>query len=531
MYINNNFFENKMDAYTDSFDRIKENFASGARNTYEGLLVSYGDKTAYYKLSGTDVIGRVHVKDFSFNHISFNDFAPPARIPVVIKEIFDDKITLSTIPSFGSFGENIERFEISEGKQLVGFATKQVSFGIMVMLAANLTTLIEAPSNIVNSFVTVEVSSIIPSKNKIKARFLGVTTEQNPFADGFDAFITPHPLPDFIDVNAFMVSNRPGRRTENTACESSEVEKEVEPPSFEFDSTDSLFRTITEYTEVMNFDSVSMNNRSVAWGIETGDIDQELTDIAKTVDLMKFATSNHLKQYLFLTTRKTYSNSQIQRKLTKLVNYRILRRSWFSSPKDTEKRTPYVYCRGSEFKRVSTYLSHHSQIPQSQMPAIDVKGRLAANQLMIGLVRAFPGIELIANYKHEETGPKYLFSRYVLRKSDGSAIYPGSVRNSAEDEEHTLRKLERYNDILTDNDIVILTCENEQHLAHVEKLLATTRTCKFSVRLITDLECYDVEKLTELTTISNAHPTTTSASAKQSSLFGFLTKLGIPGII
>ena len=531
MYINN-FFENEMNAaYTDSFDRIKEDFVNGTRNTYDGVLVSYGDKTASYQLSGTDVIGRVHVKDFSFNHISFNDFAPPARIPVVIKEIFDDKITLSTIPSFGSFGENIERFEISEGKQLVGFATKQVAFGVMVMLAPNLTTLIEAPSHIVNSFVTVEVSSIIPSKNKIKANFLGFS-EHNPFADGFDAFITPHTLPDFVDANAFTVTNRPGRKTEDTACESSEVEKEVEPPSFEFESTESLFRTV-DYTEVVNFDSVSMNHRSVAWGIETGDIDQELTDIARAVDTLKFTTSNHLKQYMYITTGKTFSNAQLQRKLTKLVNYRILRRCWFSSPDETEKKTPYLYCRGSEFKRVSTYLSHHSHIPQSGMPAIDIKGRLASNQLLIGLIRAFRGIEFLANYKHEATGPKYLFSRYVLRRSDGIALYPGSVRCSAEDEEHTLRKLERYNDILGLNDIVILTCENEKHLAHVEKLLEE-HEFKFHVRLITDLECYDSEKLNCLTTVISDSHSSSSATAKTSAKKGLIgsliSKIGFTGI-
>jgi hypothetical protein len=475
------------------------------------------------------VAGKLNIQDYCFNYISFAEFPPPHTLPVVIKNIQSDgTILLSSIPSFGSFSDNLQMLDITPEKTLVGYATKQVDYGIMIMLAPNACTLIQAPSTILHSVVRVSISIVNQERNKVKARFIGISDLKPPFVDGFEEYVTED-LPDWVDLDEFVAENRPGSKAKTSCCEQiTETGRDLEPPSFELESTDSLFRTITDYREIITFEKIPFKKK-LEQGIERGIITQEHTDIARAVDTLKWTTSHHLAQFMYLRTAKLFSKAQLLRKLNTLVEYGVLRRCWFSSSDNTDKRTPWIYCRGSEFYKISPFLSHHSYIPQSGLDAPDVKRRLAANQLTIGCLLAFPGIELLPNHKHEATGSKPLFSRYVLRMPNGVSLYPGSIRATTDDEEKAFRKLENYNNVLGEHDIVLLTCENAEHLARIQ-----TKLCKhqyaFHLRLITDLESYDIKQLTELTTISNAHPTT-SASVKHSSLFGFLTKLGIPGII
>ena len=183
------------------FEWLRYNFETKKQNTYwahyRGL--TNNGTLAFYKIGDTSINGAIALKDFSLNHMSsYNDCVMPASIQVVITEIHDGKIQLSSIPGFLGFEETINMLKLHPGSAPLGKATRQLgdSPKTIVMLTPNVATLIDGGFE--GADVKVLIANINYEKRKIKSRLDSVVEMPGSRKIDYNQYIRKNRLPDFL---------------------------------------------------------------------------------------------------------------------------------------------------------------------------------------------------------------------------------------------------------------------------------------------------------------------------------------------
>ena len=97
---------------------ITHNFRTGKRNTYWAQYrgITKEGTLAFYQIGNTTVNGAISLKDFALAHTkSYKNCIMPSAIQVVITEIKDGKISLSSIPGFIGFEKTVEMLRLHPG--------------------------------------------------------------------------------------------------------------------------------------------------------------------------------------------------------------------------------------------------------------------------------------------------------------------------------------------------------------------------------------------------------------------------------
>ncbi len=188
------------------FEWLRYNFETGKRNTYWAHYkgMTNNGTLAFYKIGDTTINGAISLKDFSMNRISsYNDCVMPASIQVVITEISDGKIKLSSIPGFIGFDETIEMLKLRPGSTPIGKAASKVSGSLktMITLTPNVATLIDGDFE--GADVKVFVTNINNEKRKVKSRLDSVLAMPGTRTVDYNLYITKKPLPAFLTLEDY----------------------------------------------------------------------------------------------------------------------------------------------------------------------------------------------------------------------------------------------------------------------------------------------------------------------------------------
>ena len=482
----------------EEYEKIRSDFEEGKRNTYTATLnwVDKSGKLALYKLA-YGVVGAIHVKNFCFNRLEdYRSFPPPQTLPVTILGIDGDRINLSSVASFGTFAENIETLDIKPGCQVVGLAVGWLpnNGGMLVMLAPNLSTVVKwAP---VGKKVRVRITGVDYERNRVKSVYVEACDGDDTDLLEFSRFVK-YPEEAVVDTCAFIEANKVQKAAESNPTESTSsepAEEVVMPPSFEIKSTVSPLRIFEN--EKIILDS-TLRHLAFGIGISTGRLTKKHADLAEAVDTLRFTTSYHLERYLYLTDQLTCSRNTIDKMLETLCIFHVLCRFRYSSDvMDEDKKSMYVYTRGTNYKRfVGRFRSFSRRVPMDGEISSYSKGRLAVNQLLLGILKNYTDVQIHGPYKFapSETDDSNLFCCYRLYTHELGSCVIESCRDDYD--EALTAKLLRYNTRFQethDDCSVLITLEDE---AHVERFAARIGELHLSYRvyLTHDLKCFEKE--------------------------------------
>lgn len=202
------------------------NFKNGIRNTYWAHYrgMTSNGTLAFYKIGDTSINGAIALKDFSLNHMgSFNDCVMPASIQVVITEIQDGRIQLSSIPGFFGFEETVNMLKLHPGSSPVGKATRRIgdSARTIVMLTPNVATLVDGGFE--GADVKVLVTNINYEKRKIKSRLDSVLEMPGKRKIDYNQYVSQKRLPDFLLLEDYKdeqgyFKRRSSTSSQNVGC-------------------------------------------------------------------------------------------------------------------------------------------------------------------------------------------------------------------------------------------------------------------------------------------------------------------------
>lgn len=484
------------------YEKIRLAFEEGKRNTYTATLkyVDKSGKLALYKLA-YGVVGAINVKNFCLNRLgNYISFPPPQTLPVTILGIDGDKIDLSSVASFGTFSANIETLGIEPGHHVNGFATGWLpnNSGVLVMLAPNLSTVVKwAP---IGKKVRVRITGIDYELNRVKAVFVEECNSDDADWLDFSRFVK-YPEEAVVDSHAFVEANKVQKATKpippipQTEFTDNELAEEmVMPPSFDIKSTISPLRILEDETIILDS---SLPHAALGKGTSTGRLTKKHADLAEAVDTLRFTTAYHLERYLYLTNQPTYSRKTIDKMLETLCVFHVLCRFRYSSDVvDDDKKSMYVYARGTNYKPfVGKFRSFAYRVPMDGEISSYSKGRLAVNQLLLGILKNYTDVQIQGPYKFapSETDDSNLFCCYRLYTPELGSCVIESCRDDYD--EALATKLLRYNTRFQENHedcSVLITLEDEAHVERFAERIGELHL-NYRVCLTHDLKCFEKE--------------------------------------
>lgn len=186
------------------YQQIYDDFLSGKRNVYtaEYMCTVSGGAVALYTIA-PGIVGGIGVQNFCINRFQDLSKLPlPRTLPVTILDMDDTKIHLSSLPAFGTFMQNVERFDIEVGDIIPAYCTSILPDGnAVVMVTPNLVTVIShAPE--IGEHVLVRVRKIDFTRNKLKCEYVDNALPGTIFKN-FSNYVF-EPTQSAIDINAFV---------------------------------------------------------------------------------------------------------------------------------------------------------------------------------------------------------------------------------------------------------------------------------------------------------------------------------------
>jgi len=479
--------------------RICDDFKSRKRNVYSGRLVSVtpDGKLAFYRIA-QGVSGALHVSSFSLCRVySFRDIDLPKQLSVVIAEV-DERgwLSLSAKPSFGDFEYTLERLGLQEGVQTEGFVTNILPAGAAaVMLAPNLSVLLDACCRVhPGDRVRLRIKRIDREINRIKAVMLErLETAGERF--NYEAWCRPvSELGDYVDGRAFDERIRLKRvqsaESKSEEPKSSEMEFSVNAQRSPF-STYINERIVREVRRPSRVQDINFEARM-------GYLGERHMKVAEAVEALKYSSAWQIRRYLFLRTGTALSERELKGIIDRLVKLDIVGVLRFQSDE------------GSLLTRVLhpslNYRAFCGRNPRNfgakdfmETDASGVKTRLAANQLLIGLLRCRKDVEEIDTHPflHGDDSDVRLRPRHMLRCS-GKKCYLEAVRKGWEQEMYD--KLLRYDKLLDQEEEAAEVAVVLESAGMVQEMAARIGEMRlgFSVHLTDDLSCLPEPKLTEV---------------------------------
>lgn len=476
---------------------VRRSFENGTQNTYwaELICLDSTEKMALYSI-GQGIVGAVYVSDFCLTRLpDYRCMRLPEKMPVTIRSIEEDgRINLTTAASFGSFEENVERLNLTEGCCAEGVVavTMPAIGSSIVFLAPNLSVL--APYAAPGSRVRMTVQYIDREHRVVRAKMNCVVESHARLDCGASVVGAIEPV---VDQEAFEEQNR------RIPCDRPEAlpEKTV-VPDFGITASESPFRLFP--AESLSFDQgPTRGSAAFSAAMQNGLLNDEHRMIACAVDLLRYATSKHLQQFLYLTEGKGIAPKKLDKLLARLCEYGVLSRFCYVSGEEGQRKSSvlHVYMRGPRYRIMAEYKSYFKVIPGQGDPSVKSKTRIAVNQLFLGCmyrggVRAWDANGFIepAEWDH-----RHLNYRYRLMMEDGTECFLESCR--AGDWDDLAHRLEHYRSRFTEemaaNSRILITFENEEAAREAAGIIRDMEL-PFRVGITHDILCYTDNPFTEI---------------------------------
>lgn len=478
------------------YARICEDFREKRRSVYRARLISVTQdgKLAFFRLA-QGVNGAMHVSQFSLCRIySFFEIDLPAEMTVVVTGIdARGRLSISGKPAFGDFDRSMERLDIREGKEIAGMITGLMNDGAAsVMLAPNLSVLADVSCRVApGDSVMLRCRRIDREYRRVKVqmlRRLEGAAQRFPYA----AWVRPaEELPLWLDAGEFEQSIRPSKpKTEQRPVRAA-VPEEID---FRVSASRSPF-AIYPGEKIICPEHPPARQQDIIFEQKMGYLSDRHMKVAGVVDAFGYASAWQIRRYLYLAYGLLLSERELKNAVDRLVKHDILGVLRFQSDEGT-LLTRVLY--PSVNYRAFTGHNPHSSGPRGlENEALQVKRQMAANQLLIGLMRTWPGEVAVDTHPFLRTGNGDVHVRPRIRLALEDRVYfLEAVRRGCEDE--MAEKLLRYNVLLEDgiSGVIITAEDEEQRMAMVE--LTGRIKPGFPVWVTDDLNCLPKTGLTEI---------------------------------
>ncbi len=473
-------------AYEEAqFERIREGFLNKTRNTYRARfkLIAPGGKLAFYQLA-QGVNGAVHVKEFSCGRIDdFNHIEMPRELPVIVREIDGQgRLVLTAKPAFGTFQDAVERLNIAPGEVISGTVCFQFPKAAGVMLTPNIMTLADAeqfpPSG---SRVQVEITRVDCETHKIRSRLIGPVDE--PPMRHADWIVDLSE--GWTDLAAFSGQVE----VKKPALEEDAPKAPPEPPSFHLDAERSPFSTYPSETIVREAGEPAAPHTAYRLA-HTARADERLCAIAQAVEELRYSTAWQLQRYLYLRRGLLIERSRLGALLDRLSAMDVIAALRFSSGGVECKFKTYLPSR-SYHCLMERNPRNFGEADLCEENAARVKARLAANQLLLGMMNESRGA-----LAEPDTHP-YLFDRvsgvrvrpkHAFSCGGSYCLLDAFRQNDLADCEEKLARYARYFEANPQENLQLcLVVEDAQVDAFAAA--AERASLPFPVLLTTDLAC------------------------------------------
>lgn len=482
----------------ENYAEVCTAFEENRRNTYIGTFkgLDQNRKLAFYELE-PGVVGAVHISNFCLTRVpDYTNIKLPVNLPVAILAIENGKINLSSVMAFGSFNENIKKLNLEQGSVVEGTCVDELTHnkGFVVCLAPNVFTIVTwCPG--VGKIVSLRINGIDDEHNRIKAVFARAAREGGLF-DTEPFVCCPERESAMVDVEAFTEANRVKKvekpvvraAEEEDAPETAEekVGNDLLQPSFNIDATESPLRLFENEVVTIGNENAPM---PLHYGLIGHKLNKRHKDLAEAVDTLKFTSAYLLERYLFVTGLPMETKS-IKRGLETLCKFGVLTRFRFTTGE--KQSIYYVYTRGPAYKAfMGRYFSFQLGSIVDGDSASPVKGRVAVNQLLIGLRHNYT-VKGQAPYKFPDAAadPGSLYCCYRLETEELGSLVLESCRRDYD--EQLVKKLLRYDArflALGQYPGVAVTFEDEAHLeAFAERI--KDFDLSYTLYLTHDTKCF-----------------------------------------
>lgn len=481
------------------YRRIYDDFYEKRRNVYPGKLVSVttDGKLAFYQLA-QGVTGALHVSAFSLCRVySFRDIELPKQLTVAVSGI-DSRgwLSLSSKPAFGDFEDSVEKLGLAEGATTEGMVSNIMADGAAaIMLAPNLMVLTDACCRVhPGDRVRLRVRRIDSELHRVKTQMLELIEEAAVQFD-YQAWVRmPEELEAYIDIQRFderIRLNRP----QTTKAAAPRVEQEA--PDFSVTATRSPFSTYRNERIVREQHKPS-RVQDIYFEARMGYLSEKHMKVANAVEALKYASAWQIRRYLYLKDKLLISERELKSVVDRLVKHDIIAVLRFQSDEGsllTRVLHPSINYRAFSGKNARNF----SPKDFMESEARNIKMRLAANQLLIGMMRSATAEHEVDTHpflRSEETDVR-VRPRHMLEQ-EGKTRYLEAVRKGWENE--FLDKLGRYEALLgrVGEDAGVVAVMEDS--AQAEDMAARVGALKlsFPVWLTDDLSCLPEPVLKEI---------------------------------
>jgi len=496
------------------YRRICDAFHSQTRNIYTGTLISVtaDGKLAFFRIA-QGVTGALHVSSFCLSRVySFRDVELPRQLTVAVIGVNNRGwLNLSAKPAFGDFEYSLNQLSLSEGETACGIVAHITADGAAaIMLAPNLTVLTDACCRVYpGDWVRVRIRRIDRVQHKVKAQMLERTepvgrrfdyTAWNQSADLLDAY---------IDQTAFDERIRLQRPAPSSAA----LPDEAAAISLDF----SVSASRSPFSTYRNEQIIREPHRpsriqDICFESRMGYLSEKHIRVADAIEALKYSSSWQLRRYLYLKDQLTLSERELKNVIDRLIKHDVVGVLRFRSDE------------GSLLTRVLhpslNYRALCGRNPRNFGPrdfaetdASGVKTRLASNQLLIGLMHGWNGIEELETHPFllDQDSDVRVRPRHTLLR-EGRKYYLEAVRQGWEDE--FVRKLRRYETLFgkkREAAEVLVVLESASQVQPMAERISELRL-SFPVSLTDDLSCLPQPSFTPVAAASSLTGDVSSAA-------------------
>jgi len=481
------------------YRKIADGFESRTRNIYQGRLVSVtaDGKLAFYKLA-QGVTGALHVSAFSLCRVySFREIDLPRMLTVAVSGI-DARgwLSLSAKPAFGDFEESVKRLGLTENVNVDGLVSGIMADGAAaVMLAPNLTLLTDASVRVnPGDWVQLRVRRVDFEQHRVKAQMLE-RLEGRARRFDYQAWVRPaEVLEAYVDLQRFDERVRLNRvQTVKEAVRDTEAEL----PDFSVAASRSPFSTYRN-ERIVREAHHSSRVQDIYFEARMGYLGEKHMKVASAVEALKYSSAWQIRRFLYLTEKMNVTERELKSIIDRLVKHDVIAVLRFQSDEGsllTRVLHPSINFRAFCGKNPRNF----GPKDFIESDASGVKTRLAANQLLIGLLHSVHGVQQPDTHpflRCEETDVR-VRPRHMITY-DGKIRYLEAVRRGWEDE--FLEKIRRYELLLgrvrEDAGVIVVMEDSEQASAMAGRI--SEMRLSIPVWLTDDLSCLPEPVLTEV---------------------------------
>lgn len=474
-----------------NYDAVKDDFESRRRNVYLGKLRSVnreGD-LAFYELA-YGVNGCMRLTDFCQVHLnSFNDITLPRYMPVAVRNIAGrDRIAITGKVAFGDFAYGIERMELDAGSEAVCYTMPRSIPGCEVIAQLSPNVLVKCDGIPANGANRVRITGIDPEKHHVYGELMDRMTEAGDF--DYSAWIRPmDELDSWIDLAEFdnALNTVKRVRTESHRPEPPVMQPDDIEISYELNSANSPFM-VRNGEKVIHEPFSGGKPYAIAMELNRGYLHDFHFKVANAVNELKYTSTYQLQRYLHLTEGLKLSEGKLRRIINRLVKHDIVGVVHFRT-EDSRAIFDTLHP-GVQFRSFTGKNPRFPSFEYNQQDPAVIKSRLAANQLLLGVLHSWEGVA------ERDTFPNLMLDdglrvrpRHKVTMEDGRVYYLDSVREDRfENMADKLRRYDRYFAVTGEKAELVVTMETEEAAGTFAKRVKEL-ALGFDVSLTCDLKC------------------------------------------